>query len=119
MNISKLTQEEQDELQTKGSEAIRKLINVLQRTEAFGIASDLKNLGVLHNYNSQIEQSGHHIRNKNVDSFLFTNEKEALFAEALIDYAPEGADPDKIMTVMSLINNILGVESEWTFKVKK
>lgn len=52
-----------------------------------------------------------------INNYAFGTEKEAKFANALLDLAPD-ANPEKLLQVMGIVTKLLDVDSDYIFKSK-
>jgi len=86
-------------------------------TERHRIRKAFMDFGVQNHASQTIQKDGEYYKNVNVPGYLFSTEAEARFAEAMLKMAPEGADKDKVLQVMSITIRLLGVDSEWSFKI--
>jgi predicted metal-binding protein len=75
--------------------------------------------GVSHMKNC-VEQDGKFFRHPDVPNFLFSNESEAKFAAALVEFSKDYTTTDKaISNVFPIVLKLLGVDSEWSLDLSK
>ena len=60
--------------------------------------------------------NGEYFKNENVEGYLFSNEKEAIFVEHLFKFVPENADKDKVLEIMSIIIKLFDIKSDWAYR---
>lgn len=70
--------------------------------------------------NDTVIFDGKYYANENVSGFLFTTEKEARFAEALLEFLSGHVSKDKaINNLFPIILRLAGIDSEWSLDLTK
>ena len=82
--------------------------------ESFSIRKAFTQWGAQFDNSIQLHHLSSTYISTRIKNYGFTTEKEAKFANALLDLAPE-ANPEKLLQVMGIVTKLLDVESDYTF----
>ena len=107
-NIKQQADEKYQFLKEKGLKPFD-IVNVRKAFMDYGVSTQ---------NDRKIEKNGDYFKNKNVENYLFSKKEEAIFAEHLINFAPKDANRERVFELFTIINTLLGHNTEWCYKIK-
>lgn len=112
-------QSEKVEINTKYENAMTQLkSNGFTLTEQLNIRNAITKWGAQFDDNIHHDTKSNYYSSKKIRNYAFVTEKEAKFANALVDFAPD-ANQEKLLVAMGIVAKLLDIESDYVFTSKK